>query len=61
MSRPDIAHLPEPADAAPAGPPARRVPVGALVRFAILVVLVAAGFAVLRWTPLAGMLNERTL
>jgi len=31
----------------------RRVPRRALVRFAVLVVVVAAGFAVLRWTPLA--------
>jgi phospholipase D1/2 len=55
-------NLPETADRPEAlAPPGRRVPRQALVRFAVLVALVLAGIAVLRWTPLAGMLNEKNL
>jgi len=38
--------------------PIRRVPRRALVRAAILVVIVVAGFAALRWSPLAGLLTK---
>jgi uncharacterized membrane protein YdjX (TVP38/TMEM64 family) len=58
--------IPQAADRARAaresGEPARRgLPRGALVRFGILVALIVAGLAVLRWTPLAGMLTEKNL
>jgi phospholipase D1/2 len=54
--------LPDAADRTPAAAPAgRRVPRRALVRFALLVGLVVAGLAILRWTPLAGMLTESNL
>ncbi len=55
---PENAELSETAESVP---PGRRVPRQALVRFAILVTVVVAGFAALRWTPLAGLLNEKTL
>jgi uncharacterized membrane protein YdjX (TVP38/TMEM64 family) len=51
----------DPPDAMAPPLPGRRVPRRAIVRFAILVVLVAAGFAALRWTPLAGLLHEKSL
>ena len=63
MAIPETADRADPAH--PAGtapePAGRGLPRGALVRFGLLVALVAAGFAVLRWTPLAGMLTERNL
>lgn len=41
--------------------PARRVPRHALVRAALLVLVVVAGFAVLRWSPLSGFLTKEAI
>ncbi len=49
----------EPGPQAP--PPARRVPRHVLVRAAVLVVIVLAGFAALRWSPLAGLLTREAI
>ena len=55
----DRAPAPDPSH--PAKPAGRGLPRGALVRFGVLVALILAGLAVLRWTPLAGMLTEKNL
>jgi phospholipase D1/2 len=41
--------------------PAPRVPRHLLLRFLVLVLIVGTGFAVLRWSPLAGWLNKETI
>lgn len=51
-----ISPLPEPAHEA--SPPAPRVPRHAVVRAALLLVIVLAGFAVLRWSPLADWITK---
>lgn len=51
--------VPEPDCEAP--PPVPRVPRHALVRAALLVVVVVAGFAVLRWSPLADYLTKEAI
>lgn len=57
--------LPATAEAAVAAPPslapAPRVPRRALLRFALLVVLLIVGFAALRWTPLADYFTREAL
>jgi len=57
MTQPQPADL----DELPPGRPAESGRGKALARFAVLVVLVAAGFAVLRWTPLGSYFNERSI
>jgi len=47
--------------ATPEPPRRRRLPAGVLVRFAVLVILVGAGWAALRWSPLAAHLGEEEL
>jgi uncharacterized membrane protein YdjX (TVP38/TMEM64 family) len=46
---------------APSGPDRPGLPRGALLRFVVLALLVGAGFAALRWTPLADLLDEQRL
>jgi phospholipase D1/2 len=41
--------------------PAPRIPRHLLLRFLVLVLIVGTGFAVLRWSPLAGWLNKETI
>lgn len=54
-----IQTVPEPGHEAPH--PARRVPRHLLVRAAVLVVIVLAGFAALRWSPLANLLTREAI